>query len=1574
MSMRELLFCLMGSRVHGRIKSGHPPGRDSQGPNCTTTHFPQLLHSRNWGDAETLRLSGNKARRERGRRRGDTMFRQSHHQNLVQRFLGGSALAALLTYGSASQASTQPLIAQAAQKTLLDLPAQPLANALNAVGIETNSEVLFAKSLVAGRMARALKGNYAPGEALAKLLGGTDLRVEQTAGNIFLVKAGSGSSPPVRLAAASTGAAGGIETVVVTAQHKSENIQQVPIAITALSQKDLTDRQIAAGPDLLRDVPNMNFTKTNFSGYDIELRGIGTQAISVTTDPAVAVAFNDTPFIRNHFFEQEFYDLQDAEVLLGPQGTLYGRNATAGVVNLKSALPTDTYEAMLSADMGNYSNRRLEAMINIPIVGDQLDIRFAGEWTKRDGYTEDTTLNTPVDGRDLWSGRMTIGWKPASNLQTYFVWEHFSEDDDRLRSGKQLCETDNPPSTVNGVTVPGPGGRGVVGPAGSLTQAFLSQGCQATSLYSSTAYQVPYGPSLPYVIALQEAGDENAGLDPYAETTQSSNLRDIQSAILPTYKAKNDTLEFNATYNVSSALTLTSQTGFNQDFLWSTEDYNRFNTTPGIFQINSLALTSTPYCTSTLTTGCFVNGPNGSAFPDANTYFCDPQLGCSDRLVAQDLDEEHAWQLSQEFRLASNFGGPFNFSVGGNYLHYETEENYYVFSNALSAYAYTTGDEDGGAGGGNSTPSCLFTSIDSHGLGYQSPNPVLGGGGPLYACVYADPNPIGSLNNEGHNYFLSQNPYTLNSYALFGETYYNITNDIKLTTGLRWTDDQKHFVDIPSELLDQGYGYSVDGIENQSWQRFTGRTVLDWSPDLSFTDQTLLYASYAHGYKAGGANPPGAEFLEYGASISQTTQVPFVVHPLTFKPEYIEAFELGTKNTLLDNTLTLNGDIFYYNYTGYQISEIVDRTAINNNYNAHVEGAEVTANWEPVPGLKFNFAGGWEDTVAAGGDAGIDLMDRTAGMPGWMVVKPFPTEASNCILPTYVVAALLTEENIGGGTPVGGGNYEAVGANSYACEVAYTAHLDPVTELPYVANPPGGQGVNACTPLCAIPPDYPGFNPLTPAYNNGEGFAKNLAGHALPNAPPLTVSLGGEYSMPVSEDWVATFRSDFYWQADSWARIFNDNPYDRIDGYTNVNVALILTSANSWQVMGYVKNVFNVTAITGDFLNSDDSGLTTNVFLTDPRLYGIRVTKHLDDGDGFWGKEWSGADWIKDIFADTDNGKPPLWIELGGQLEHIQGQGAAFVPGFYSNFGGASILHEGTTPLEAQQPPLFSAGEEAKVSFEPDGSDWVISAAVRYGRSGDKMDVHHQTDGVHQKYLHSQPFGAAFGTEKFVDTHVYHQESHSIMDFMAGKDVGLGLFGEDLSTVLSGGVRFAQFSSYSSVDMRARPDLHITYLRFTTATKIFKEPSFHTYHAYEDASRKFHGVGPTISWTGSAPVMGNQEGGLDFDWGANAALLFGRQKAGVRHQETGRYWPNESYHSAQRLNPTAGGHASNKTVTVPNLGGFAGVSYRYQNAKISLGYRTDFFFGAIDGGIDKPKSETLNMSGPFATISFGIGG
>ncbi len=303
----------------------------------------------------------------------------------------------------------------------------------------------------------------------------------------------------------------------------------------------------------------------------------------------------------------------------------------------------------------------------------------------------------------------------------------------------------------------------------------------------------------------------------------------------------------------------------------------------------------------------------------------------------------------------------------------------------------------------------------------------------------------------------------------------------------------------------------------------------------------------------------------------------------------MDAFELGTKNTLLNGGLTFNADAFFYKYQNYQISQIVDRTSVNLNFDATVKGAEVEATWEPLPGLRFNFAGGYEDTGLADGSHAIDLMDRTAGHTDWIVVRPYVTQTSNCILPTYVVNEELSPASY-------------AGALYSACFLAYSStaislHIDPVTYQTYTPNPVTGY-VN-----------YVGFDPAT-APNQGYGFDKDLSGNKLPNAPPFTLSAGAQYSMPVSANWVATARADGYWQGNTFARVYNDKPYDQIHGYTNVNLSLTLTNQDGWQAMAYMKNVFDTTAITGAFLNSDDTGLTTNVFVTDPRLFGLRITKN----------------------------------------------------------------------------------------------------------------------------------------------------------------------------------------------------------------------------------------------------------------------------------------------------------------------------------------------------------------------------
>ena len=335
--------------------------------------------------------------------------------------------------------------------------------------------------------------------------------------------------------------------------------------------------------------------------------------------------------------------------------------------------------------------------------------------------------------------------------------------------------------------------------------------------------------------------------------------------------------------------------------------------------------------------------------------------------------------------------------------------------------------------------------------------------------------------------------------------------------------------------------------------------------------------------------------------------------------------------------------------------------------------------------------------------------------------------------------------------------------------------------------------------------------------------------------------------------------------------------------------------------------------------------------------------------------------------ADGDTDRPTVWIELGGQLEQVGGQGEPFTPTFLNTYSNSSVLQK-VTPLQAQKTLPLSLAEEGKISFEPNGSDWTFSAAVNYGRSSNFKHVDHQTARIFDEKLNGSSYITSI--EKFADTQVHRRESHVILDFTVGKDVGLGLFGkQDLST-LSFGIRFAQFASNETFDIRARPDLHLTYSTFPPPYNLkFPRPFYHTYHATGYASRSFHGIGPSLSWSGTTPFAGNPRGGeVTFDWGANAAVLFGRQKASVRHQESAHYKQAKYPVSMVYQHPIAG-HDNVRSVTVPNVGGFAGATYRIENFKISLGYRADVFFGATDGGIDTAKKENVGFYGPFASIS-----
>ncbi|WP_165190090.1 TonB-dependent receptor [Caulobacter soli] len=907
--------------------------------------------------------------------------------------------------------------------------------------------------------------------------------------------------------AAQQGGGNVLEELVVTAQKKEEALQDVPIAVSAFSQDSLEAQKIDGGPNLQQAIPNVTFAKGNFTNsFNFAIRGIGNKAVGVSTDGGVGVHENNAPLQSGNLFDAEFFDVERVEVLRGPQGTLYGRNATGGVVNIITAKPTGDFEANIRAEVGNYGTEKVRGMINMPILGDKLAIRVAGNYLKRDGFVTNTFNDHKVDDRDLYSTRVSVMFNPIDSLRTNFMWEHFKEDDSRARVGKQLCTKDNGPATVGGV------------PSGAA-RAFLSQGCLPASLYGDSAYGTvntsgTLTGELGNIFGFT-SGDANAG------DTASRNLREIESLFDPIYQSKSDIYQFNLDYDITPSLTFTALTSYSKGNVYTKLDYNR--------NVSTVPFNNTPFT------------PGG--------FFTDPQVGTTNKFTTLDVSSGDAKQWSQEFRLQSNFDGPLNFNVGGIYFDYKTTTDYYVIGNSLTLSALALNFQKTG------NPQCNPVTLPT-------------------TCIGIDPN--ATPDGSGHNYYDNRSPYHLKSNALFGELYWQANEKLKFTLGLRRTHDDKRLEVFDTVLLAPGIGLkqsTTDPEEKSVFDELTGRFGFDYK----LTDDNLLYAFYSKGYKGGGSNPPAA----VGSAVKPQ-----------FDPEFVNAYEIGSKNTLLGGSVMLNATGFYYDYQGYQISKIVSRTSVNENIDAKVWGLELETLWSPVHNLKLNANIGYLDTKIAKGATSIDTMNRTQSNPAYTVVKAGPSlpnaaVGSNCVLTTAGVATLI-----------------AAGAGSavpFACggPQVFQAFL----QTPAAAGG-GGQSAGAAAFLANA----------TGLYNYGagytiEGTSADLSGNELPNSPHWTTSVGAQYTWDFAGGWSATLRGDYYRQSKQFTRVYN-TAYDQLRSWNNANITLKIEKPE-WglQVDAYVKNLSNKTPITDAYTTDDSSGLFTNLITLEPRLYGVSVQK-----------------------------------------------------------------------------------------------------------------------------------------------------------------------------------------------------------------------------------------------------------------------------------------------------------------------------------------------------------------------------
>ena len=1077
------------------------------------------------------------------------------------RMLAGAGCAALMIAATPMGAMAQSAV------TSFNIRSAPLSQSLLEFGRQAGISIAADQSLTSGLRGRAVSGDLPVHEALDRLLAGTGLSAEFASPNaVRLVRAGQGDAGGNDLLQQTlTQETTSVADVIVTAQKREESIQSVPIAVSAFSAENLDAMKIEGGSELMRAIPNVTFSKANFSMYNFSIRGIGTKAVSASSDPAVAVSFNNTPLIRNRLFEQEYLDVNRVEVLRGPQGTLYGRNATAGVVNMIPRLPGPDFEAMLKAEVGNYNTARGQMMVNLPLT-DTFWVRAAAGLTKREGFDYNAANDTHVNGRDLHSVRLSAAWEPTDNFRANLIWERFGEDDNRSRTGKQLCTNDPGPTQIGSYTVTNP-----------ALQARLSQGCRPGSLFDDAAYGTPTGAGMAQIWAAGNIGwgfrrnpngtrgpavqaISGIGADPYAGVTQSRNIREISTTYDPKFQANNDIYQLNMEFDLKNNLKFVSQTAYAKDRFWSTQDYMRFQSNPIIVDSSGLVNTRNELL------------PDG---PAPGGVFMDPQLGPSSGMLAADLSQSDNKQFFQEVRLQSDFDSKVNFNLGLNYLKFETEDNYYVFNNIFTLLAQYFYNRVNTANGHLVTSNCQ--------------DAVVLPGDPL-ECVYTDLSPISDLDGDGHNYFRSKNVVSTESWGLFGETYIDLTENLRVTTGLRYTSDKKVSTPHPTQLL-LGYnealgtgpatgGSSARGFPalpdiNQSWDAVTGRFVVDWKP----IENVMTYASYARGYKGGGSNPPRP-------GIDQNV-VQYQPLPETFEPEYLNSFEIGIKSILFDNRIRLNTTAFYYDYKDYQVSQIVDRISLNENFDTKNYGAELEFFYDVTPNFSVFSNIGYLKTRIADGEGSIDVMNRTQGNPDWVVLRPWVQLPSNCIAPADLAGRILSDTRFTDNL-----KYNAL---QVLCGGSVRlGSFDPT----FVGGLPWWSffGVD--------------YNPLRDAPNGGRGIKADLGGNELPNSPRWTVNVGAQYRINLS-GFDVILRGDYYKQSESFFRVYNTE-YDTLNSWDNMNISISFENSSKDLVFNvYAKNIFDKSPIVDAFTNSDDSMLTTNVFTLDPRLIGLSLQKRF---------------------------------------------------------------------------------------------------------------------------------------------------------------------------------------------------------------------------------------------------------------------------------------------------------------------------------------------------------------------------
>ncbi|MBA4761826.1 TonB-dependent receptor [Sphingomonas sp.] len=618
-----------------------------------------------------------------------------------------------------------------------------------------------------------------------------------------------------------------IEEIIVTARKREENLQNTPIAITAVSAAQLEAKGAVDLTAMQNIAPNLTLkTGGGTSGATftpvINIRGIGQGDFTINTDPGVGVYIDGVYLGRSLGSVLDLADVERVEVLRGPQGTLFGRNTIGGAISMVSKAPDPSaLSGTISLAGGSREFAQVRASVNLPI-SDNLAIRVAAMARHRDGYVDALEYNDfRLGGEKLWGVRAALRYEPTSNLTIDLAFDH--------------TERRDPPSAAVALQL-GDVSVAQTGPTGTLATAF-NRG------------NVPASVARPPFISVDaprcatDAAFRNSSRTCYGNAWLEGNRGNHS---VWTDRAGNKITPSND-LNVTGYMgTLALDTGIGT--FKSITAYREFDST---FYGD---LDFTPYP---------IFGNNNAPF--------------------------NQQQFSQELQLVgSAFDGRIDYVLGGYYFEESGDQAVDLFApgNIPAAQA-----------------------------------PALAPFLPYFQTTTR------TIDNS--------------SKAGYAQLTFAITDALKLTGGIRYTDEKKDYVVTQSRSV--GAVQSAAGV--QSTKLWTPMVNLAWQA----TENILLYGTYSEGYRAGG----------FAARFSGG-----LISPLpSYDPEFVISYEAGLKTQLFDRRLTFNLAAFRIDYSDIQVTATTQGLAgfVLNLADARFTGFEAEARAVIGGGFTLTASAGYTD-------------------------------------------------------------------------------------------------------------------------------------------------------------------------------------------------------------------------------------------------------------------------------------------------------------------------------------------------------------------------------------------------------------------------------------------------------------------------------------------------------------------------------------------------------------------------------------------------------------------------------------